>query len=132
MMLWFTTMPASAITPMPLITMPKGWPVIIRPISTPMVDITTANRITKLLIEAVELGDQDDAIRNSATPKAFIRKACAFCLLLVLALEVDGRCRGSSVGRRQPGRDLLDLVVGQHARRHVGLARSARAGRRRG
>ena len=49
MMLWFTTMPASAITPMPLMTMPKGWPVIIRPISTPMVDITTANRIRKLL-----------------------------------------------------------------------------------
>ena len=46
-MLLLTTMPANAITPMPPMTMPNGWPVTNRPTNTPSVDITTALKIKK-------------------------------------------------------------------------------------
>ena len=49
MMLLLTTIPARAITPTPVITIPNAWPVIIKPIRTPAVDITTANNIKKPL-----------------------------------------------------------------------------------
>ena len=38
-------MPASAITPMPLMMMPNGWSTISRPRNTPTVEKTTAERI---------------------------------------------------------------------------------------
>ena len=41
-MLLFTTMPASAITPTPPITMPKGRPVTSRPSRTPAIEKTMA------------------------------------------------------------------------------------------
>ena len=48
-MLLFTTMPASAMTPMPDMMMPKGWPMTSRPMSTPTVDMMTAERISVAL-----------------------------------------------------------------------------------
>ena len=44
-MLLLTTIPASAMTPIPLITMPKGCSIMSRPSMTPTVDIMTAERI---------------------------------------------------------------------------------------
>ncbi len=37
----FTTTPASEITPMPVMMMPKGVPVTTNPRSTPIIDMTT-------------------------------------------------------------------------------------------
>src|SRR5258705_452240 len=43
-MLLFTITPAFAMMPMPVITTPNGWPMIISPSRTPMVDRITADR----------------------------------------------------------------------------------------
>ena len=47
--LLFTTIPARAMTPTPVMTIPNACPVIIKPINTPAVDITTAKRINNPL-----------------------------------------------------------------------------------
>jgi hypothetical protein len=52
--------PASAITPIPVMTIPNGWFMIIRPRKTPMVDMTTADRTSADRQEPVELGQQHD------------------------------------------------------------------------
>ena len=46
-MLLFTTIPAKAITPIPLIIIPKGFPDINKPIITPIVEKIIADKIIK-------------------------------------------------------------------------------------
>ena len=59
-MLLLTTIPASAITPIPDMTMPKGSPMIISPIITPTVDITTAVNVP-VQFEETEQGRTSNA-----------------------------------------------------------------------
>ena len=47
-MLLSTTTPASAMTPMPDMTTPNGWPAMSRPSSTPMVDMITDESTTNV------------------------------------------------------------------------------------
>ena len=76
-MLLFTTTPASAITPIPVITTPKGWPMIIRPRNTPMVDMTTADSTRPTEMNLLNCAKRTAKIRNSAAMKAFARNAPA-------------------------------------------------------
>ena len=76
-MLLFTMTPALAMMPMPVITTPKAWPMTIRPISTPIVDRTTAERTSSTLENLLNWASRIAKIRKIAAPKAFIRKAPA-------------------------------------------------------
>ncbi len=76
-MLLFTTTPASAMMPMPVITMPKGWPMIIRPRKTPIVDMMTAEKISPTEMKLLNCARSTRKIRNSAAPNALPRKAPA-------------------------------------------------------
>ena len=66
-----------AITPMPVITTPKAWPMIIKPIRTPIVDRTTADNTRRTLENLLNCASRMAKIRKIAAPKAFIRKAPA-------------------------------------------------------
>ena len=48
-MLLFTTIPASATMPVPVMMIEKGWPITSMPISTPVVDSTTASSTSTAL-----------------------------------------------------------------------------------
>ncbi len=77
-MLLFTMTPALAMMPMPVITTPNGWPMIIRPSSTPMVDSTTADSTRMTEVKRLNCASRIAKIRKIAVPKAFARKAPAF------------------------------------------------------
>ncbi len=76
-MLLFTTTPASAMTPMPVMTTPKGWPMIIRPRNTPIVDMTTADSTRPTEMNLLNCASSTTKIRKIAAPKALVRNAPA-------------------------------------------------------
>ena len=76
-MLLLVTTPASAMMPMPVITMPKGWPITSRPMITPIVDRMIADRIRKTLDSLLNWASSTTKIRKIATPKALPRNSCA-------------------------------------------------------
>ena len=92
-MLLFTITPALAITPMPVITTPNGWPITSSPSSTPKVDITTAVSTRPTEVSLLNCASRIAKIRKIAVPNALSRKAAGLLALLVLALELEGDAR---------------------------------------
>ena len=77
-MLLFTITPALAMTPMPVITTPNGWPMTMRPSSTPMVESTTAVSTRPTEVSLLNCASRIAKIRKIAAPNAFSRNAPAF------------------------------------------------------
>ena len=74
-MLLFTTMPASAMTPSPLMTMPKGWAVAHRPSMTPPVDSRIADMVTKACHAELNCTISTISISSNDSEKAWLRNA---------------------------------------------------------
>ena len=72
--LLLTTMPASAITPRPDMTMPNGRPVIHKPRHTPPVDKTIADIVTNACQPELNCTISTISINTSDTAKALIKK----------------------------------------------------------
>lgn len=79
-MLLLTTTPASAMTPMPDITITKAWPVSIMPSSAPIVAMTTQESTSRTLVNLLNCARSTMKIRKIAAPKALLRKALASSL----------------------------------------------------
>ena len=100
-MLLFTTTPASAITPMPDMTMTKAWPVSIMPSNAPIVAMTTQDSTRNTLVNLLNCASSTMKIRKIAAPKALPRKALASALSSFepAKLPVDA---GQAPSRRRP------------------------------
>ena len=79
-MLLFTTTPASAMTPMPDMTMTKVCPVSSMPSSAPIVAMTTQDSTSSTLVNLLNCARSTMKIRKIAAPKALLRKALASAL----------------------------------------------------
>lgn len=73
-MLLFTTMPASAMMPMPTITMPKVWPVTMSPIGTPDVEKRIADSTRPAWYRLLNCVTRIIVMRKIADTKAVSRK----------------------------------------------------------
>ena len=87
-MLLFTTTPASAMTPMPDMTMPKAWPVSSRPRNTPIVAMTTQDSTSQTLVNLLNCASSTRKIRKIAAPKALLEEGAGLRAVLVRAGEL--------------------------------------------
>jgi hypothetical protein len=95
-MLLLTTTPASAITPIPVMTIPKGCPMISSPRKTPMVDITTADSTRPTERKLLNCASSTTKIRKIAAAERLAQELTRGFLLFIFARKLPAdACKAS-------------------------------------